>query len=102
MPRVLRQPLPDSSWTEGDYEPPEGYHYEWVESDRHDERFATREENLTRKCRRPGCRWKVGWALLRTNGSHAKVWWLYCFEHNYGRKFEGKKILHRKLVPNEA
>lgn len=96
------QPPPDER---SDWLVPPGYRLKWVEADPEHERLATTWEHENRYCRRPGCRRRAVWALLRARRSAAgrsMHWWLYCDWHHYGRKIEGGKVLRRWAVKDNA
>jgi hypothetical protein len=91
----VTQPPPD---TPSDFEPPQGFHLEWAESEGW--RLASRSEQEVRFCRRPGCMRRPVAALLR--GSRRPSWWLYCDWHLYGRRIVDGRIEHRRAVRDAA
>jgi len=87
--------------------PPDGFHWEAIETDRDKWRLATWHEQRYRVCRNSPvhkCANMVTMATARTATSHGPVpktwvrWWLYCDEHAYGRWIEHTRILQWRLV----
>lgn len=95
------QPPPDPVH---DWDPPAGFHLEWVGSDGW--RKATAEEQEQRKCRRPGCQRQPVAALFRTSWGSKRgrggSWWLYCDWHLYGRRIANERVEHRRAVKDPA